>query len=374
MNNIFNKLKLKWFIVRKSFGYTEDYLKRVYKIYLNHNKIIHYRDGCPVCSLSTPAIFSKPAANMFARSIFSSIQNRRFPNLMSYAVNDTCNANCKHCSFFGEVDRIDRKVLNFEESQSLIKQAQDLGVSVINFVGGEPLLREDLHKIISTVDKTLSTTVVFTNGSFLAKKAASLKVSGLDSVYVSIDSSDENVYDAKRGKKGLFQQAISGIKEAKRVGLSTGISCCISKEEFNNGDLKNIIELGKKIGVHEIVVFDKMPSGRVKGCGEFIDDNGWIKDLIEFTKKYNDDESYPGILVYAYATSYKSTGCSGGTSYFYVTPYGDISPCDFNHITFGNILEKPLFQIWEKLSESNVFNKASWNGCKIKDSAYLNSV
>ena len=93
--------------------------------------------------------------------------------------------------------------------------------------------------------------------------------------------------------------------------------------------------------------------------------------MIKFTAKYKRDSSYPGVLVYAYATSFRSTGCSGGTSYFYVSPYGDIYPCDFHHQNFGNILEQPLYMIWDKLSSDPRFQQASWRGCKLKDSEYL---
>ncbi len=369
--SFWNKLRFKFFLSFKTLPYTEEYLRRIYKIYLNHDKIIHYRDGYPVFSLSTPAVFSKPAANMLARSVFSNIQNRNLPNLMSFAVNDVCNANCKHCSFFEGVDDKNRQVLNLEQAKKLIYDAQELGVSVINFVGGEPLLRKDLPELISSVDKNLSTTTIFTNGILLASQAEILKKKGLDGVYVSIDSADSATHDKKRGTKGLFAKAMQGIEVSKKVGLTVGMSCTITEAEFRSGELAKIIELAKKIGVHEVVIFDTIPTGRLKGCKNLLDNNDWIEDLIAYTKKYNQDLSYPGILVYAYATSYRSTGCSGGTSYFYVSPYGDISPCDFNHRQFGNILNESLFKIWEKLTNNNDYKQAGWNGCKMKDSDFV---
>lgn len=69
-------------------GFSTAFTERLYKIYLNHSKVIHYRDGHPVYSLSTPALYSKPAANMFARTLYRGIQNRNMPNLMSFAVTD----------------------------------------------------------------------------------------------------------------------------------------------------------------------------------------------------------------------------------------------------------------------------------------------
>lgn len=370
MNTWFNKFRLKLFIAQRTLGYTYDYVEQLYKIYLNHNKIIHFRDGYPVYSLSTPALFSKPAANFLARSLYRSIQNKNIPNLLSFAVNDICDAACEHCSFFTGVDDRSRTALNLDQCRRLIKEAQELGVSVINFVGGEPLLRQDLPQIISSVDKNLSTTVLFTNGSHLAERAAELKKAGLDSVYISLDAAEAEEHDRFRGKKGLFDQAINGIGQARALDMSTGISCSITPEAFQAGTLGRIIELGKRIGIHEILVFDTLPTGRYKHRTDLIDNPDWVEEMIESLSPYNQDPSYPGAVAFAYMTSHRSVGCSCGTSYLYISPYGDVMSCDFNHAKFGNILETPLYRIWDQLSSLPDFREAKWGGCKIKDSEF----
>jgi MoaA/NifB/PqqE/SkfB family radical SAM enzyme len=371
INALFKRMRLNWFIATHTMGYTVDYLERVYKIYLNHDKIIHYRNGYPVYSLSTPALFSKPAANFFARSLFRTIQNKNIPNMMSFAINDVCNATCEHCSFFKGVEEKGRHVLSLDECKKTIKEAQELGVSIINFVGGEPTLRADLPEILQSVNKDLSSTILFTNGSVLTEKIDKLKQAGLDAVYVSIDSSDPKRHDKFRGKEGLFEKAIEGIQKAKSIGLTTGFSCCVTPESFKFGEFDKLIELAKKVGVHEILVFDSMPSGRYKFRKDLIDNNKWVEEMIKQSEKYNSDQSYPGVLVWAYVTSHRSVGCACGTSYFYVSPYGDIMSCDFNHVKYGSVLQKPLYEIWDKLSSMDDFKCSKWGGCKIKSSDYL---
>ncbi len=370
MDSFLNKLRLKWFMTTKTLNYTSDYLEILYRIYLNHSKVIHWRDGKPVYSLSTPALYSKPAANFFARQMYRGIQNKNLPNMMSFAVNAVCNAHCKHCSFFTAVEDRSRKVLALEQSQKLIKDAQELGVSVMNFVGGEPLLRDDLPKIVDSVDKDLSTTVMFTNGILLAKKAETLRNAGLDSVYVSIDSSDPEKHDLVRGRKGIFKEAMKGLEKAKSLGFSVGISTTLTPESFADSEMDKILELAKKIGVHEVVLFDAMPTGRYKFRKDLLDNENWAEKIIKRSEKYNTDSSYPGVLVWAYSTSHRSVGCSCGTSYFFLSPYGDIMSCDFNHATFGNAVEEPLYRIWDRLTSTEGFTCAKWGGCKIKDSKY----
>lgn len=371
MNTWLNKLRLKWFIARRTLGYTEDYVEHLYKIYLNHNKIIHFREGYPVYSLSTPALFSKPAAHFLARTLYRAIQNKNIPNLLSFAVNDVCDAGCEHCSFFTGVDDKSRQVLTLAQCRRVIRQAQELGVSVINLVGGEPLLRPDLAEIIASVNKDQSTVVLFTNGSRLAERAAELKRAGLDSVYVSLDAADAETHDRFRGKKGLFEQALQGISQAKALGLSVGISCSISPENFYAGELQRLIELGKAIGIHEVLIFDTLPTGRYQHRTDLIDNPDWIEEMIDQVSPYNQDSAYPGVVPFAYITSHRSTGCSCGTSYFYISPYGDIMSCDFNHAKFGNVLEEPLYRIWDRMTSHPDFQQAKWGGCKIKSSEFL---
>lgn len=371
MNTFLNKLRLKWFIARRTLGYTHDYVEHLYQIYLNHSKIIHFRDGYPVYSLSTPALFSKPAAHFLARSLYRTIQNKNVPNLMSFAVNDVCDAVCQHCSFFTGVDEKSRAVLTLEQCRRVIKEGQQLGVSVINFVGGEPLLRDDLPQIIAGVNKDQSTTVLFTNGSHLAERVAELKKAGLDSVYISLDAAEAEKHDEFRGKKGLFEQAVRGIERAKALGMSTGISCSISPEAFFEGELERIIELGKHIGIHEVLVFDMLPTGRAKHRADLVDNPDWIEAMIDSMTPYNDQPDYPGVVAFAYMTSHRSVGCSCGTSYFYISPYGDVMSCDFNHTKFGNVLRAPLYRIWDEMTSHPDFQQAKWGGCKVKDSEYL---
>ena len=364
------RLRFKWFLARGALGFTSTLLETSYRIYLNHSKVIHYRDGRPVYSLSTPALYSKPAANLLARSLYRVIQNRNLPNMMSLAVNDQCNARCEHCSFFEGVDDPTRTVMTTAQAADVIHQGQELGVSVLNFVGGEPLLREDLPDLIGAVDKDLTTTIVFTNGSKLAERAKSLRRAGLDSVYVSLDAANAIQHDHFRGTPGLFDAAVEGVKTALRVGLSTGISCTITPESFKRGELDRIIELGRSLGVHEVLVFDAMPTGRYSTRTDLVDNQGWVEELIKTAVPYNQDSKAPGILVWAYTSGYRAVGCSCGTSYFYVSPYGDVMSCDFNHAVFGNALATPLYQVWDSMTSLDEFNHAAWGGCKVKNSRY----
>jgi MoaA/NifB/PqqE/SkfB family radical SAM enzyme len=54
-----------------------------------------------------------------------------------------------------------------------------------------------------------------------------------------------------------------------------------------------------------------------------------------------------------------------------VTPYGDISSCDFNHRIFGNVLREPLHAIWDRMTSDKAYEESKWGGCKVKDSEFI---
>jgi MoaA/NifB/PqqE/SkfB family radical SAM enzyme len=254
-----------------------------------------------------------------------------------------------------------------EEMIDVIRQCQDLGVAIINFVGREPLLRKDILELIKAVDKKRSISVMYTNGYFLEEYADKLRKAGLDNIAVSIDSHIPARHDSIKKVKGIFERAVKGIKACKKAGLTVAISCCIDEKSVKDGTLVNIIELGKRLKVNEVLVYDAKPVGAFSCRKDLFYEKGWIQDTIDIAQKYNQKYDYPGIYNYAYLRTYKSLGCGGGTTYFAISPYGDVCPCDFNKTSFGNILKKPLYLIWDKISTNPDLCKASWNGCRLKD-------
>ena len=59
-----------------------------------------------------------------------------------------------------------------------------------------------------------------------------------------------------------------------------------------------------------------------------------------------------------------------GRNYFYISPHGEVHPCDFCCGSVGNILKKPLKNLWSKLVELRKkteyfnINCANCNLCK----------
>jgi cyclic pyranopterin phosphate synthase len=111
-------------------------------------------------------------------------------------------------------------ILTFEEITRLARVFAGQGVRKIRLTGGEPLVRRDLPLLVGMLaeipdlDLTLTT-----NGSLLSKQARLLKDAGLKRVTVSLDSLEDEVFQAMNDVDFPVAKVLEGMDEAARVGL-----------------------------------------------------------------------------------------------------------------------------------------------------------
>lgn len=346
------KLRYIYSSIRNLSSYTTAINDNFLDYCIRHHKVIGWYNGLPVYSAFLAPGFSKPLANTMARRLISNMIQEPLPGVVNFGVTDICNAKCEHCSFYGNtMHKPELDIVSKNEMKKILKDCQDFGISVINFVGGEPLLNDNLPDLISSLDKDKTVSSVYTNGWFLKEKAKELKDAGIMMVIVSLDSVVPGKHDKFRKLPGLFDKAIEGIRECQKLGLLTAISTTVTQEDLQNRNFESMIRLSKKLKVNELIVFDTMPIGMYSHRVDLSNNKIDFQRLFGIVDKYNKDESYPGIFCYAHFRSQMAFGCSAGRNYFYITPYGEMCPCDFTAQPIGNILEEPLPNLWRKLSQ-----------------------
>lgn len=313
--------------------------------YIGHHKVVGKYKGKLVFSSFLNPFLSDASADLLANRFISNLMQKPRPGIMHFSITDKCQANCSRCSFYGAIDK-NKSLLNTKQAIKIILESQELGVSVINFVGGEPLLRNDISELVKVASNKKSTCSIYTNGILLKKKAKSLKDSGLLFALVSLDSYDPIEHDNMRNYKGAFKSALEGIKEAQKCGLLTGISTVMKSDDLYNDRLDKMMILAKKLKVNEVIVFGSAPVGRNK---KNIPKKLNFKDLLNFMNKYSRKKDFPGLVFYPYIKHPSRFGCTGGRNFFYISPYGEMHPCDFCSRSYGNALNN-LNSAWQNLS------------------------
>ncbi len=330
-------------------------------------KVLATRNGSNVYTLYQPEVPSSAAIKQAANKLIDSVTRKHTPSTATLAITKRCQCNCEHCSA-QRFMRNPKPEVTTEDVLRVTREAQELGCVTVIFVGGEPLMHPDIYEFIASVDREEARPSIFTNGLLLTdKNIEKLIDAGCHAVHVSIDDVDPEVHDAGRRLKGVHAKAVAGVKRCLEAGLLTGMSCYASPEKVARGEIEKMILWAKELGVHELTVFDIVPTGRLLREEEKIllspDDKKYLQDL---AAQYNEGPELPGIQMQATVNSPKGFGCFAAWWQFYMTSSGDITPCDFTPLTWGNIKDESLHDIWARMTSHEAYCEHAEN-CRMQN-------
>lgn len=131
------------------------------------------------------------------------------PVLCNYYVTYRCNATCSFCDIWERPS----PYITLENAKSNFKALKKLGVKVVDFTGGEPLLHRQIDELLREAKKAGLITTITTNGLLYPKYASRLR--GLvDMLHFSLDSPNRDEHDQSRGVK-CFDKVMESIQIAK---------------------------------------------------------------------------------------------------------------------------------------------------------------
>ncbi|MBA4851642.1 radical SAM protein [Emticicia sp. BO119] len=136
----------------------------------------------------------------------------KHPVLCNYYVTYRCNATCNFCDIWEKPS----PYITFQNFRENLHDLKKLGVKVIDFTGGEPLLHRELDVLLEEAKKASMITTVTTNCLLYPKYAERLK-GKIDMLHFSLDSPDEEEHNVSRGVK-CFDKVMESITIAKAIG------------------------------------------------------------------------------------------------------------------------------------------------------------
>jgi cyclic pyranopterin phosphate synthase len=166
------------------------------------------------------------------------------------SVTDRCNFRCSYCMPLDEYEWIDKKeILTFEEISRLATLFVGLGVEKIRLTGGEPLVRQNLDKLVAklSVIDGLKDVCLTTNGALLAEKVAALTAAGLRRVNISVDSLDPEKFK-QMTKRGDLSKVLKGMFAAKDHGLNPIKLNAVIERGLNEDDVLSLVEFSRDNG------------------------------------------------------------------------------------------------------------------------------
>lgn len=186
------------------------------------------------------------------------------------SVIEACNFRCPYCMPADQIaddhglDAASR--LSFDEIEVLVRGFVRLGVSKLRLTGGEPLLRKNLPQLVERLAKIegIDDLALTTNGSLLAKQAASLRDAGLRRLTVSLDALDADVFRALSGGRGEVADVLAGIAAAERAGFAPIKLNCVVQRGVNDDQVLPLVERFRGSG-HIVRFIEYMDVGTCNG-------------------------------------------------------------------------------------------------------------
>ena len=281
-----------------------------------------------------------------------------------------CNMRCKHCGSSCNTKKPDE--LTQKEALKLCDQIAELGLEYITLSGGEPLLREDWHKLAQRLKEGGVKSNIITNGWFLTEKEIKkAKESGITNIAISLDGL-EQTHDFLRAK-GSYERIMSSLDLLKKNGMPSSIITTINKK--NIGELPELYKILVEKNVKGWQMQYAMPMGNFTEHSGLVIEPTEIDDIInlahEFSEKniikieladcvgyYNEKEIEVKVKGRGKPEDFFWTGCPAGKYVLGIRYNGDIIGCtslrDDDFIE-DNIRNRSLVDIW------NGPESFSWN-------------
>lgn len=319
-------------------------------------------NGSYYFSLSAPhwpsKAFDKMAANGGLNLAAAGTELKHHIDNAIVGITRKCNYNCIHCYEYHNLKKKDTvSVFNL---LNVIKRLQEYGVGVITLSGGEPMLRYDgLLQILKEADHSKSDFHIHTSGFGVTReRAIELKKAGLNAAGVALDNVESEKHDNFRGFKGAFQNAINGLKYFQDAGVFTYVNMCLTNEIVNSGDIYKYFDLMKSLKVGFVRWLEPKPCGAyLKNEGESgilgANERAIVTELYINANTGKSHHDYPVISYEAYVESPENLGCiMGGNSLIYIDTAGNVEPCVFLPVSFGNILHEDFSVIFDRMKKA----------------------
>ncbi len=295
--------------------------------------------------------------------------------LVFWELTKRCNLRCVHCRAEAD-DSLFSGELDTAAALRVVDDIAAFASPILVLTGGEPLYRADLFEIARHAGQRGLRTALATNGTLIDERiACAIREAGFGRVSISIDGSSAVSHDGFRGIPGSFDLALAGARLLREKGVEFQFNTTITRR--NVEEIEGVLRLAEERGAKALHVFMLVPVG----CGVEIAESDMLsRDKYEevlvwlyhrtkeapFEFKATCAPHYYRIMrqearkegrTISYETdgmAAMTRGCLAGSGVCFISHRGDVQPCGYLPLVAGNVVEKPLGEIW---NNSELFGK-----------------
>lgn len=266
------------------------------------------------------------------------------------SVTSACRFNCEHCYQKKDLG----KDINIDLTIEAVKRLQDMGVAFFNIEGGEPfLVYERLKKLCAAIDRGAEVWVNSTGDGMSIERLRELKKLGLTAIMFSLHSTDPKKVNAFMQSDKAWDTLNEGIRLCHQADVAVSFNSCFKRDDFYNGNFEKLMDKAKEFNACLVQLIKPKPSGGWLESGVESFSESDIAKVKELVYAYNNDaryKDYPSISAQIIEEDPAVFGCTaGGTDRFYINAKGDVQPCEFLNISFGNIAQEDFSAIYSRM-------------------------
>lgn len=262
------------------------------------------------------------------------------PRQLWIEVQGSCNEQCIHCY----AESAPRKLPSLDSTtvQSIVDEAAELGFSLIQFTGGDPLLWSDLPEMVQRTRDHGIEPEIYTNGLLLDEDLYEALLPARPRFAFSLYSHEAGVHDSITQKDGSWERTTEAIERALEGPTPVRVGVVIMEE--NRGQEEQIKKFLRGLGLDS----DSINLSYLQSVGR--------------GREYDDSESQSRSAGGTGSPAGDETGGASGSGSGHLTGerrsfnpgklcvsyQGSVIPCIFQRdVSLGNIHQRGLRSILE---------------------------
>ena len=298
------------------------------------------------------------------------IKNTDFPMQVELHPGSECGGmHCRYC--YGKGQKLNNSLLTIKDYVNLLTDIEGkTNLIDISGIASDPLSYPDIHELIELIKEKRFNYGIHTKGYLLNNNLSRLLHNGTTEgnfITLSIDSANPQTYNRLHGiheNKYAFEKVLDKIKflkqekENKNSKLRINIGYLLFQENSSCEEIEKFIEIFKPLV--DVLRFSIPQVPNIANPIGYIKDKD-IKTKLQMLKKYERENII--LLKFDYSEHDKSFNtCWSQRFNITIDKAGNVFPCpqvavsNYNHISYGNIREHTIWEIWNSKRRQNILN------------------
>ena len=288
------------------------------------------------------------------------------PPLLIASITSSCNLHCAGCYARGIHSTNDAEPvsqLTAEEWAVIFREAEELGISFVMLVGGEPLLRRDIIKRAAEQPGLLFP--IFTNGTYIDQEYFELFGRHRNLVPVISIEGGKEITDARRGE-GIYDLLLENMNTFRKNGMIFGASITVTTENVREVSSDAFLRELSELGCRLVVYIEYVPTGEEDA---YLAPSDPERELLagEIARLRRE---LPEMVYVSFPGDEKASGgcIAAGRGLFHINPHGGAEPCPFSPHSDINVRDTSVREalrsgLFEALRNSRLLEDDHSGGC-----------